>query len=256
VNASDRKWWNIARFVARDPARMPVLLKKVMKRVRGESVRGSKENDQWIEKNTKSAEYLAKQIDSDLWNESVAFSCNSLRIANEVLNDIPYDLGGGSHYAFLYWLTRYKKPRVVVETGVAAGWSSRAFLTAMERNRRGTLYSSDFPYFRLPNPESFVGVLVEEELRERWVLHLDSDEVNLPRILDTVEEIDLFHYDSDKTASGRQYAVDAVREKLVDGGLIVMDDISDDDWFRNYVSTEGLPFMVLDNRYGVIGDIE
>jgi hypothetical protein len=108
----------------------------------------------------------------------------------------------------------------------------------------------------LPNPESFVGVLVEEELRERWVLHLDSDEVNLPRILDTVEEIDLFHYDSDKTASGRQYAVDAVREKLVDGGLIVMDDISDDDWFRNYVSTEGLPFMVLDNRYGVIGDIE
>jgi hypothetical protein len=143
----------------------------------------------------------------------------------------------------------------VIETGVAAGWSSRAFLAGIAKNGTGTLYSSDLPYFRLPRPERFIGILVEEELRRNWVLEIDSDEVNLPRILDQVDEVNLFHYDSDKMASGRDFAVKLVRKKLATTGFIIMDDIWNDDWFRNYVTAEGLPHCVIDGRYGFIGEL-
>ena len=55
-------------------------------------------------------------------------------------------LGGGGNFILLYFLTR-KFNKVVVETGVAAGWSSLAILGAFEKNGEGKLYSSDFPYF-------------------------------------------------------------------------------------------------------------
>jgi hypothetical protein len=34
-----------------------------------------------------------------------------------------------------------------------AGFSSSAILTALKENGEGILYSSDFPYFRIKNPE-------------------------------------------------------------------------------------------------------
>jgi len=67
--------------------------------------------------------------------------------------------------------------------------------------------------------------------------------------------VDLFHYDSDKMASGREFAVKLVGPKLAPTGSIIMDDIWNDDWFRNYVTASGLPHCVIDGRYGVIGEL-
>lgn len=246
---------NVARFLVKDPSRLKILLKKVAKRLSGETDHGSPENNAWIEANSVPASEIAEALDPKLWKEALKFGDDFLLRAKPILSDIPYDLGGGSHHIFLYWLTRYSRPRAVIETGVAAGWSSRAFLAAIARNGRGRLYSSDLPYFRLPRPERFIGVLVEEELRSNWTLLIDSDEVNLPRILAEAEVVDLFHYDSDKMASGREFAVRLVRDRLSSRGSIIMDDIWNDDWFRTYVTANGLPNCVIDGRYGVIGEL-
>lgn len=247
---------NLVRFVARNPSRTPVLARKIGKRMRGETDRGSAENDAWLAEHSTTAAQLATRLDPALWEEAGRFDAALRDHALAVLGSIPHDLGGGGDHRFLYWLTRYRRPEVVVETGVAAGWSSRAFLSALRENGGGRLYSSDLPYFRLPDPDRLVGVLVEEPLRQNWTLLLEGDETNLPRILDQVRLVDIFHYDSDKMASGREFAVSLVSEKLSPDGVIVMDDIFNDDWFRTYVSTHALPFAVIEQRYGIIGALE
>lgn len=248
-------WVNVARFVLSRPSLLPVLARKVIKRLRGESTQGSPENDAWLAANSVSAEEIARPLDSKLWEEADAFAARLEDHARKIFKQIEHDLGGGGDYRFLYWLTRYRRPKVVLETGVAAGWSSAAVLTALNKNRKGRLYSSDLPMFRLPNPERFVGILVEPELREKWVLELDGDEANLPKILGQIDRIDILHYDSDKMASGRAYAIDLLRPRLAPDGIIIMDDIFNDDWFRNYVTATRVPFKVVNREYGIIGEI-
>ena len=120
-----------------------------------------------------------------------------------------------------------------METGVAAGWSSLAFLTALDKNKRGTLYSSDFPYFRLYCPEQFIGVLVPSYFKKRWVLDTRGDRVVIPHILKQVSTVDLFHYDSDKSCSGKEYALKLVNKKVSQKFVLIFDDIQDDTFFKD-----------------------
>src|SRR5215203_1891780 len=165
-------WVNVFRFVLTRPSCLPVLAHKVAKRLRGENDRGSPENDAWLREHSTSAAGLAARYDAALWEEAGAFDVAFRAHAKRVLKDIPHDLGGGGDHRFLYWLVRYLRPQVVLETGVAAGWSSRAFLLALRENGSGRLYSSDLPYFRLRDPERFIGILVEPELRDDWTLRM------------------------------------------------------------------------------------
>lgn len=133
---------------------------------------------------------------------------------------VPFVMGGGD-YELLYFLVRHLRPKVVVETGVSAGWLSQAFATALERNGgAGHLCRSDFSCFRATNPEHYIGILVDPGLKHRWSLSIDGDEAAIPRIVRTVRSIGLFHYDSDKNLSDREFAV---RQVLP----LVMDDIAD-----------------------------
>ena len=97
---------------------------------------------------------------------------------NKKLKKIKYDLGGGGFYPLLFFIVKYIKPNIVVETGVAAGFSSYAILKAIEENKKGRLYSSDFPYFRIPNPEKYIGIIVPEKLKKSWDLLIDGDNIN------------------------------------------------------------------------------
>lgn len=218
------------------PGRGLVMLKKVFKRLldtRGQL--STADNHQWLKRSCSDFAGMATSLDSGLWSESVSVGQEMLHHAKKVLSTIGYDLGGGGLHPLLYFLTRYAKPKTIVETGVAAGFSSRAILLAIRANSYGTLFSSDFPYFRLPNPERFVGVLVEESLKANWHLYIDGDERNLPKILHRVDTIDLFHYDSDKSYSGRNFAMRCVREKLSPNAIILFDDIQDNSHFHDLV---------------------
>jgi predicted O-methyltransferase YrrM len=188
----------------------------------------------WAQSQASSPEETLRPIDSALWSEAVAFEDSLRRKASTVLAEAP-DLGGGGAYPVLYFLARLMRPTSVVETGVAAGFSSQAILSALEENEHGTLYSSEFPYFRLADPHRYVGILVEERHRKSWQLHLDGDRKNLPRILRDCGSVDLFHYDSDKSYLGRRFALQVVGSRLSPKAVVVMDDIQDNLFFRDYL---------------------
>jgi len=88
---------------------------------------------------------------------------------------------------------------------------------------------------RIPNPERYIGIIVDESLKDNWLLYLDGDEVNLPKIAGTINKVDLFHYDSDKTYSGRTFAVSLIKNLLNSNGVIIMDDIQDNSFFYDYI---------------------
>ncbi len=213
------------------------MLDKIKKRVfdPGGSI-SVDENQAWLERNCQSFADLASDLDADLWAESEAYAASLHAHADRVLADVEVSLGGGGFYPLLYFVTRRRRPDVVVETGVAAGYSSAAVLAALGANDSGQLYSSDFPYFRLANPERYIGSVVEPALKQRWTLHIDGDHKALPRIAAAVPRIDLFHYDSDKSYQGRRAALDVLAPRFTDRTVLVMDDIQDNPFFHDWVA--------------------
>lgn len=237
----------------------PVMLQKIKKRLFEQENKQILENNlAWCRQVYQDSEAIAKRLDSFLWQESKRFKEDFDLRAESILKEADVDLGGGGYYAFLYFITRYFKPEIVVETGVAAGYSTEAFLKAMKINNKGRLYSSDFPYFRLKYPEKYIGILVEDELKSNWQLYIRGDRDNLPRISGQVPKIDIFHYDSDKTYSGRQFAMSIIEKLLHKDSIVVMDDIQDNLFFRDYVSKHDYHWKVFKfcQKYiGVIGRI-
>lgn len=217
-------------------ARLRVMVRKIWLRITNQ--RGPlppEENLRWIRAHCRDFSTVAESNSPGLWREAQEWAEMMEKRAEAILADAPAALGGGGVYPYLYFLTRWLRPRCIVETGVAAGYSSCAFLSALQKNGTGRLLSSDFPYFRLKDPERFIGILVDDELKDRWTLYTDGDETNLPLIVKNVEHIDLFHYDSEKRYSGRRMALSIVAPKLSSQSIVVMDDIQDNSFFHDYV---------------------
>ena len=124
------------------------------------------QNLEWIKENVTEVSVFANTLSSTLWEEAITQSEILEQNANKTLEKIKYKLGGSADYPLLYFLTMYLNPENVLETGVAAGFSSNAILSALQKNGKGTLYSSDFPYFRIKNPEKYIGIVVEKNLKK------------------------------------------------------------------------------------------
>ena len=142
-----------------------VIIKKIIKRFERNT---STEAKKWAKLNTKyTTEEFCKLIDSRLYHEILSDIISIEKEASEKLSKLSIKLGGGGNYILLYFLIRKLIPNIVVESGVAAGWSSLVILRAFRKNGKGKLYSSDFPYFRLENPERYVGYLVKDEINKK-----------------------------------------------------------------------------------------
>lgn len=198
----------------------------------------------------------ARTIDAPLWDEALAFAEAQAAYAGARLSALPVSLGGGGFDALLYFLTRLTRAQTIVETGVAAGFSSRAFLSAIDRNGRGRLFSSDFPYFRIENPEAYIGILVEPALRDRWTLHIEGDRANLPRIAAQAGPVDIFHYDSDKSRTGRNFALDTLRANITDRTIVIFDDIQNNLHFRDHVRNGARDWLVFASGGKYVGLIK
>jgi hypothetical protein len=241
---------NVFRFTVSTKGAFPVLARKVLKRFRDGRGRYSVDkNSAWIREHGRPSADYAKERDPVLWDEALEFGTQLKARADPIIASLPFEISGGGDYEFLYWLTRKLKPDVVVETGVAAGWSAQAFLAGMEKNGSGHLYSSDYPLFRVADPERYIGILVDPALKHRWTLYTIGDERALPEIAGKVSEIGIFHYDSDKSVSGRDFAVKTIEPKLK--GPLIMDDIKDNSWFREFVEERQLDFDIL-GRAGMV----
>ncbi len=249
---------NVAR-AALDARRLPIVIKQLSRYLFEKKGRRSAESNRaWLAANCTSIDDYARQLDSQLWEEAAAFSRRLGAAAEAVREQSGFTPYGGAADALLYFLTRYLQPSVIVETGVAAGYSSCAFLTAIQQNGRGRLFSSDFPNLRLPEPEKHIGVLVDDHLRKDWTLLLEGDAINLPIIARKAGRIDLFHYDSDKSYAGREFALSLIRPRMNPGGVILIDDIEDNSHFHDYVTTRRVPHWRVcrswDKYLGMIGE--
>lgn len=198
----------------------------------------------WADSRAESLPDFATGLDVELWAESEAWAGEFRIAARARLDDRAVPLGGAGHFQLVHFLVRYLRPRVVLETGVAAGYTSQAILSALEQNGVGTLYSSDFPYFRLDEPERYVGCLVDDALRPRWHLGLNGDRANLAEFAPELDQIDFVHYDSDKSVEGREFVMDAIQSKLSPDAVVIMDDIDDNTFFRDWVNRSGTPCRV------------
>ncbi len=231
---------NVAAFT-RKPGALRVMLDKAASRFFDErGLLDAAQNHEWLSKQAIDFSDFARQENETFWKEAVAFGKNLKAIAETKLDEIGVPLGGGGHYAMLYFLTRMIKPPIVLETGVAAGYSSESFLSAITKNKKGKLFSSDFPYFRIENPEHYIGLLVDPKHREQWSLYIEGDQKNLKQILPQVKAIDLFHYDSDKRYRSKKRTYGLVKGKLSSEAHCVFDDIQDDSFFHDLASSEGL----------------
>jgi predicted O-methyltransferase YrrM len=235
------------------PGYLGTMVKKVL--VRGEPDTRAAATT-WARERAQPLDEWCSSVDEDLWKRVLAQSEVMTADAHERVRATGEDLGGGGAHPLLSFLVLSRRPEVVIETGVAAGWSSRAVLEALNENGRGRLYSSDFPYFRLEDPERFIGVVVPACLRDRWHLDVRGDRRALPDILRSVGRVDLFHYDSDKSVSGRRFALDAVWPRLAPDAVMLMDDIQDNMFFAEWVTRRNLPHLVFgfEGKYvGAVG---
>ncbi len=176
---------------------------------------------------------------------------------------------------FLRSFIRLAKPEVVVETGVAHGSSSAVILDALHQNQRGKLYSIDLPialsstgrmtpwlqdYSFHPDDVSVVpdfdqvGWLVPRQFHDRWELLLGNSLVELPKLVRTLGQIDLFFHDSLHLYEHMMQEFDMVWPFLKSGGFILSDDIfiRDHPVIHDFARRNGLGFKNF-LEVGIIG---
>jgi hypothetical protein len=113
------------------------------------------------------------------------------------------------------------------------GWSSLALILALRNRPDGRLASTNLHYAEFGD-ESFVGCAVPEELREQWALFRGPDQSVLPQAIAAVAPLDLCHYDSDKSYTGRMSAYRLLWTGRRVGGLFLSDDIGDNLAFAHF----------------------
>lgn len=165
----------------------------------------------------------------------------------------PHSMGGEGATDLLYSITKATKSRSVLETGVAYGWSSLAFLLAMNDRPSAKLVSNDMPYVKMGN-EDWVGCVVPLEYRLHWELQRLPDIKGIPlAIAKFPSGIDIIHYDSDKSHLGRTWSSPILWKALKPGGLFISDDINDNLAFKEFCDGLGLSPLVCEHKGKFLG---
>ena len=218
----------------------------------------NKENLDQIEKNKISSEEFIKKINPELF-EIVNKETDQIILDAEKIQEKNSNIELGNNYAveILYFLVINFKPNIVLETGVAAGLSSKCILEAMEKNNKGKLYSSDFPYFRLNNPERNIGIMVPERLKKNWRLEILGDDKNIIKFKSEIDYADIILYDSDKRYIGKINFFNAIKNLIKSNSIIIVDDLHNDSFFLEYVKEMKCKnwFIVESKRKHIVGII-
>lgn len=206
---------------------------------------------QWAVANAVTSEEALKMI--NIKAKVVGLDKDTINKGKELEKKSSFKMGGSGHIHLLYDCVRLIKANVVIETGVAYGWSSLAILKALDSGKGGKLYSIDMPY-PTKNNENDVGIVVPDYLKKNWYLIRKPDN---PGIIDALkkigEKIDLCHYDSDKSWWGRHYAFPILWESLKSKGLFISDDIQDNLYFYEFVKGKSVKFAIVKIKEKFVG---
>lgn len=144
---------------------------------------------------------------------------------------------------FLYWTIRKFKPKTIVQTGVCNGLSSAFMMLALAKNGpEGTLHVVDLAaVFNPKDPDWTVkdkvydvvipegqgsGWMVPDMYKNRFFVQNGDAKILLPKLVDSLDSIDMFYHDSDHTYNHMMFEFAEAKRKLTPGGLILGDDIS------------------------------
>jgi Methyltransferase domain len=167
-----------------------------------------------------------------VWSDLVALSSSAgIRLGRATYrgwND------GDPEFARAVWCAvAHLRPRVVVETGVAHGVTSRVILEALELNGHGHLWSIDLPAVD-PSLHSEIGVAVPRSLRHRWAYLEGTSRSRLPALLAEAGEVGVFVHDSLHTGRNVRFELEAIWPALSDCGVAVVDDIDHSPAFHSF----------------------
>ena len=152
----------------------------------------------------------------------------------------------------LYAICENLKAKNVVETGVAYGWSSAAILKSISK-RSGILVSIDMPMLKQTDYH-LIGTAVEKKFYENWELLREPDKYGIYKAFKKLNyDIDLVHYDSDKSYYGRKWSQPIIWKNLKKGGIFISDDIEDNAAFREFVTDRRLEHYILEFEGKYVG---
>ena len=161
----------------------------------------------------------------------------------------------------IYLICRIMKPKVVVETGVASGFSSSFILKALQENSMGKLYSIDLPvkswkendtreYICRPNDKD-VGWLVPNNLKDRWELIIGNSNEKLKPLLDKLQSVDIFLHDSDHHYKYMLWEYQTVWSYIRKGGLLLSDDVDRHEAFNEFTAQKNSSKLIFSNQLGI-----
>jgi hypothetical protein len=147
----------------------------------------------------------------------------------------------------LYVLTRYLKPKKVLETGVYYGGNTAFILNGLYHNETGRLVSIDYPDSSIRETKDLErhpyvgdsefyqdklkpGFIVPEYLLDYWKLHIGDSHAIIPTLDDT---FDLYLHDSEHSYNFIKKEMGLAMVKMSSSGVAVIDDI---DWSNGFFS--------------------
>lgn len=146
-----------------------------------------------------------------------------------------------------YVLPRILRPKLIVETGVAAGSMTSFLLAALNKNQEGELHSYDLAPVAgertmdwTAKGEDEVGFLIPEPYKARWRLTFGDATYELPKAY-SGESFDWFFHDSDHTYEHMTYEYAFALKHLAPGGLVISDDIQWNSAFYSFFGGMQIP---------------
>jgi hypothetical protein len=207
--------------------------------------------EKWCQKHSISTNDFLKKLGLDT-DELEELFPSEFKFAEEAVKNTPVKMGGPGNIKLLYFLAEELKAKKVLETGVAYGWSSLAILLSLSKRENTKLMSIDMPYAKMGN-EDYVGCVIPEQLRSPWKLIRQADRKGLPNALEDLGQIDMCHYDSDKSYAGRMWAYPKLWNRLRNGGYFISDDIGDNLAFHDFCKKINKTPVILKFRTQFVG---
>lgn len=163
----------------------------------------------------------------------------------------------------LYTICRITRPSIVVETGVASGYSSTGILAALTKNELGRLYSIDMPAkeylkddgssWRDISRATGPGWLVPDKFKNRWSLQIGDSKQLLTELLGRLRVVDIFYHDSEHTREHMMMEFHSAWKSLTSNGWILADNINWNSAFDEFrKDNQGVSSTILFPYLGIL----
>src|SRR3990172_3991420 len=171
-------------------------------------------------------------------------------------NPYPIEFGLGKNVCrLLYYLVKFSQPDVVVETGVANGFSSSYLLLALDSLNKGKLISID--YLVMPwHTREKVGQAIPQSLKKWHEIIIGNSLIEISKLKTRIKQFDIFMHDSSHTYKHMMEEYQISWPHLKNGGYLLSDDVSQNDAFLEFADKVGRQSLIIqkDNQshFGII----